>query len=205
MSSTSLRRSRAPRSRSRASARSAPSAHAPASRFARPTKRSDAARAGQRQRGEGRQRRHYHRRHLRTFPRPVPPAPRSALIWRAQVYGAGAEIDNTGTGAVSYAGRVNIEARVLRPTTSARVVSTPSSRAGLFDGGKRHHGQRRWQGQDLRARPAPTAPARPHAEESETQAKSGVEIDFNCYGDVVTVLAGGCKACIGAGHVLECA
>jgi len=53
---------------------------------------------------------------------------------RAQVGGDNAKIVNRGTGVGGVS--VEIAARVLRPTTSARVVSTPSSRAGLFDGGK---------------------------------------------------------------------
>ena len=55
------------------------------------------------------------------------------------------------------------------------------------------------QSRDLRARPASTAPARPHAEESETQAGNtvidGPDINFKCYGDVVTVLDGENKLC----------
>ena len=76
-------------------ARSTRLAHAPAFRSTRPTKRSDAARAGHRRRGEDRQRGRGPR-DQRTLPRPVSSAPRSALMRRAQVNREDAKIVNNG-------------------------------------------------------------------------------------------------------------
>ena len=124
------------------------------------------------------------------LPRPVSPAPRSALMWRAQVDGPNAKIENTGTSLTD--GSVIIIARVPRPTASegsrrlprAQEFSTTGSDITVSTPGKAK----------IEVLPASTAPARPHAKEFEPQAVGGV-VTGKCYGLDFTLSAGGEKIC----------
>jgi hypothetical protein len=101
---------------------------------------------------------------------------------------AGTTIINTGTAGSAREfldHRVWITARIQRH--NAPLKGLDASRAGRVAFGKRHHGVRRGQSRDPRARPASTTPARPHAEESKTQAESNITV--LCYDKELEVSA----------------